>query len=90
VLERGSLLVDRGRESERSVAVVVGKFGTPCERIQSANVRPWAWFWAPLAGFPPLGRRLWHVWSADLNAGELGSALPGEMVTCSWPPELET
>ena len=39
-------------------------------------------------GFPPLGRRLPHVWAADLNAGELGSTPPGEIVTCTWLPEL--
>jgi len=33
---------------------------------------------------------LWQVWPADLNAGELGSAAPGEMVTCVWLAELET
>ena len=42
-----------------------------------------------MAGFPPLGRRLWHVWPADMNAGELGSARPGEIVPCVWLPELE-
>jgi hypothetical protein len=67
-----------------------GKLGTPRERIQSANVRSWAWFWALLVGFPPLGRRWWQAWPADLNAGELRAALPGEILTCPWFPELET
>ena len=93
MLKLGRLLVDPGGEGEGSVVVGVGEVrdSVRAHAVREQQVlRLVLGAVGPAPAGPPLGRRLWQAWSADLNAGELGSALPGEIVTCTWLPELET
>ena len=68
-----------------------GKSGTPCERMQFANLRACCCCWPLLAEVATRpGRRWRQVRSAALNAGESGLAVPGEILTCTPLPEAET
>jgi hypothetical protein len=91
-LELGRLLVDPRRERERSVVIGVRE----ARHSVRAHARGELQVLRLLRSANGTGRRsavgeqVMQAPEADLNAGALGSSLPGEILICTWLPDWET